>query len=290
VADRILVADDEADIANLVKMVLEAESYQVSTASDGEEALAKTVSEMPDLVLMDVIMPRKTGLEACNKLKQESKTRMIPVVMFTVLGRDIDKRMSKEAGADGHITKPFTNDDLVSEVRRCIEASRSRRFSSALGLTHEQVRQKKILLEYNPATPYESCVRDFTLEATAHGEAMLVISPTGSPICQALGGEKGVELVPLTETTLITPLLSPYADRNLALIYDSLTDIVLSTGSRQAYNFTRKMLENLAEPRFTALFLLNPEAHQQNEVNIFRNLFSEQIKYGEDGLTRVKLT
>jgi CheY-like chemotaxis protein len=290
VADRILVAEDEADIANLVKMVLEAEGYQVSVASDGEEALAKTVSEMPDLVLLDVIMPHKTGLEACSELKQQSKTRMIPIVMFTVLGREIDKRMSKEAGADGHIIKPFTSEDLLSEVRRYIEASRPRRFSSALGLTHEEVRRKKILLEYNPATPYESCIRDFTLEAKAHGETMLVISPAGSPVFQALEGEKGVELVPLKETPLITPLLSPYADQQVALIYDSLTDMILSMGSRQAYNFTRKMLENLAEPRFTALFLLNPEAHEQSEVNIFRNLFSEQIKYGKDGLIKVKLT
>ena len=119
-AECILVVDDEPDILNLAKLMLEKEGYVVSTASDGEEALQKVEAEMPDIILLDIVMPGKTGLEVCKILKAKPETRHIPVVMFTVLGQDVDRKLAKEAGSDGYFAKPFTLESLLAEVGRAI--------------------------------------------------------------------------------------------------------------------------------------------------------------------------
>jgi glycogen(starch) synthase len=117
--------DDQADILDLTKMILEGEGYHVITASSGEEALQKAETEIPDLILLDVVMPGKSGLEVCKILKTQVRTSFIPVVMFTVLSRDTDRKLIVEAGADGHFTKPFTPEGLLSEVKRQIERAKA---------------------------------------------------------------------------------------------------------------------------------------------------------------------
>jgi two-component system phosphate regulon response regulator PhoB len=119
-ADVILVVDDEADILSIARMILEVEGYRVVTASTGEEALLKADSETPDLILLDVVMSGKSGLEVCKTLKAQPKTKHIPVVMFTALGRDIDRKLGAEAGADSHFTKPFTPEALLAEVKNIL--------------------------------------------------------------------------------------------------------------------------------------------------------------------------
>jgi DNA-binding response OmpR family regulator len=121
------VADDEPDILNLAKLMLEKEGYLVSTASDGEETLQKAEAEMPDIILLDIVMPGKTGLEVCKILKAKHKTRNIPVVMFTVLGQDVDRKLAREAGCDGYFAKPFTLESLLTEVRRTILLGKARK-------------------------------------------------------------------------------------------------------------------------------------------------------------------
>lgn len=130
--DKILVVDDEADILNLAKTILEEKEFQVVTASDGEEALRKAEAEVPDLVLLDLLMPIKTGLEVCKVMKDHAKTRHIPVVIFTVHGRDIDRRKATEAGCDGYITKPFTSEVLIAEVKQHLEKARRARREKTL--------------------------------------------------------------------------------------------------------------------------------------------------------------
>lgn len=287
--DKILVVDDEADIVNLVKMILESEGYIVSTAFDGEEAIIKATSEMPDLILLDVVMPKKTGLEACRILKSQNKTKMIPILMFTVLGRDVDKKMSMEAGANGHVTKPFETEELISTVKSIIKKSKTERFSSALGLKHEALQGRKILLEYDPESPYERCVRDYVLEAKTNNEASVVISRVGSPVYNVITNEREVHLIPLEEKILISPILKKYGEEKLALTYDSITDTALSHGFSRTYNFIREIIQSMSGKRITALFLLNPEAHNPNETYSFRNLFSNQLRYDEEGLKKIKL-
>jgi DNA-binding response OmpR family regulator len=122
--NKILVVDDEFILRDLMRTVLEEEGFSVITASDGEEALAKANNEMPDLILLDLMMPGKSGLEVCKILKSQSKTRRIPVVMSTVLGREVDRVLTKEAGAEAHFMKPFSALALVTEVKRQLEAAR----------------------------------------------------------------------------------------------------------------------------------------------------------------------
>jgi len=300
--DKILVVDDEADTSNLAKLILEGEGYQVVVASDGEEALQKAGSEGPDLILLDLVMPGKSGLEVCKTLKRQTKTKFVPVLMFTVLGREADKKMSRDAGADGHFVKPFTPENLVVEVKKHLEKTRSEKFSKALGLNNTRLRGRKILLEFDPATPYERVVRDFALEARANGEAVTILTNTASTVHQAVEGEEGIEFVPLTEGMTLSPILGSYlasaldriletnAGKPLALVFDNLTDLILSMGFQSAYNFTKNTRERLSEPTLTAMFLLNPKSHPQNETHAIRNLFSDQVTYGRDGLTPVKLT
>jgi DNA-binding response OmpR family regulator len=119
-ADVILIADDEADIVSTTKMILEAEGYRVVTASTGEMALEKADSEMPDLILLDVVMPGKNGIEICKILKGNAKTKHIPVLIFTASGRDVEDLVA-QAGADGYFPKLFNPEDLLAEVKKRLD-------------------------------------------------------------------------------------------------------------------------------------------------------------------------
>jgi CheY-like chemotaxis protein len=125
VPTKILVADDEPDIRNLVRMILEKNGYQVSLASNGVEVLQKAETELPDLVLLDVVMPAKSGWEACKILKSQEKTKHIPVVIFsvlsTILGDDVSRKHAEEYGCDGYLAKPFTPDGLLAEVKKHLD-------------------------------------------------------------------------------------------------------------------------------------------------------------------------
>lgn len=124
----------------------------------------------------------------------------------------MDKRLGREAGADGHITKPFTSKDLAAEVEKHLEAVRPSKFSGALRLRHTEMKGRKMLFEFDPGTPYERCIRDFCLEARAYREAVVVLTPKASPVHQALEEEKAIDLIPLTEKTLLSPILEAHAE------------------------------------------------------------------------------
>lgn len=287
--DKILVVDDEPDILNLAKMILEGEGYDVEVTSNGKDALQKAEQE-PDLILLDIVMPGRSGFEVCKALKAGPKTSFIPVVMFTALGRDVDKKLSAESGANGHLVKPFTPEGLLAEVEKHLGRARLERFSRALGLSHAQLKGRKILFEFDPATAYQRAVRDFAFEARAQGEAVLVLTPKASVVRRTLQGEEGVEFITLAHQTMFSFMLQSYEGKPLALIFDNLTDQILFMGFQSTYNFTRNTLETLAQPEVTVLFLFNPNAHPTSETFIIRNLFSEQVTYGTNGLAKVKLT
>ena len=113
---RILIADDEPSVRSLVKRVL-SQNYTVLEATDGEEAVNMVFSQEPDLILMDILMPKMDGLTACYTIKMNQATREIPVVMLTALGYDLNKRLSQDImGAHGYITKPFNPQDLLNTI------------------------------------------------------------------------------------------------------------------------------------------------------------------------------
>ena len=110
----ILVVDDEPRIIEAVSMNLELEGYQVSAARNGYEALQKLTEDLPDLIILDVMMPEIDGFETLRKIREVST---VPVIMLTVKGEEIDKVKGLDLGADDYVTKPFSPKELVSRVK-----------------------------------------------------------------------------------------------------------------------------------------------------------------------------
>lgn len=114
---RILIADDEHNIRHILDFSLHVEGFDVISAQDGEEALALAASEAPDLVIMDVMMPGCGGIEACRRLKQDARTRQIPVVLLTARASREDREAGEAAGAAEYITKPFSPQKVIEVVQ-----------------------------------------------------------------------------------------------------------------------------------------------------------------------------
>ena len=118
----ILVADDEKHIVQLIKLYLSNEGYQVETAADGQEALEKARRLRPDLMVLDLMMPRMDGWEVCRRLRKESN---VPVIMLTARTDDVDKIVGLELGADDYVTKPFNPRELVARVKAVLRRAQS---------------------------------------------------------------------------------------------------------------------------------------------------------------------
>jgi two-component system alkaline phosphatase synthesis response regulator PhoP len=118
---KILIADDELYIRLLVKDILEPE-FTVLEASNGEEAVNITRNEQPNLVLMDILMPKLDGYTACYAIKNNELTKDIPVVMLTGVGHELNRQLSQEMGATAYITKPFNPEDLLDKARQYANA------------------------------------------------------------------------------------------------------------------------------------------------------------------------
>lgn len=113
---KILIVDDEVGVRQLVQRIL-GKSYEVLEAKDGGEAIDVSRTQKPDLILMDMMMPKVDGLTACYLIKKDESTKKIPVVMLTAITYDLNKRLSQDVmGADGYITKPFTPKELQSAI------------------------------------------------------------------------------------------------------------------------------------------------------------------------------
>lgn len=115
--EKILIVEDEEDILELVKYNLAKEGYQVITVSTGEDAIKTVTAKLPDLVLLDLMLPGMDGFEVCKSIKNNSKTSHIPIVMLTAKGEDADIVTGLELGADDYITKPFSPRVLVARLK-----------------------------------------------------------------------------------------------------------------------------------------------------------------------------
>jgi DNA-binding response OmpR family regulator len=117
VLQKVLVVDDERNIRNILDFSLESEGFYVVSAADGEEAYALALTEHPDLIILDVMMPKGDGFETCQRLKQDQRTAAIPVVLLTAkTGRD-DRQRGQDVGADEYIIKPFSPARVVEVVQ-----------------------------------------------------------------------------------------------------------------------------------------------------------------------------
>jgi two-component system, OmpR family, alkaline phosphatase synthesis response regulator PhoP len=115
--ETVLVVDDERDILELVKYNLDKEGYQVTTVASGEDALLATRSKMPDIIVLDLMLPGVDGLEVCRRLKADPKTTGIPIVMLTAKGEEADIVTGLELGAADYVTKPFSPRVLTARIR-----------------------------------------------------------------------------------------------------------------------------------------------------------------------------
>jgi len=128
----VLVADDEEDIRALVAFRLQRAGYDVITAADGEEALTLATTRLPDVVVLDMMMPKATGLEVTRTLRGQDITKEIPVILLTARAQEADVASGFEAGADDYVKKPFSPKDLQLRVQALLERQPAASAASAL--------------------------------------------------------------------------------------------------------------------------------------------------------------
>lgn len=143
---KILVIEDERDISDLVTHYLEKEGYRVAAVRNGAEGLRQVKSELPDLLILDLMLPEVDGLEICRQVRSNSKTVSLPLIMLTAKGEEIDRVVGLEMGADDYISKPFSPKELVARVKALLRRVERRKVSPVRhvygGLVLEQARHE----------------------------------------------------------------------------------------------------------------------------------------------------
>ncbi|MBP0724038.1 response regulator transcription factor [Bacillus sp. RG28] len=160
-SNKILVVDDEEHILTLIKFNLEQAGFEVVSANDGEEALAKVEIERPDLIVLDLMLPKKDGMEVCKELRLQRN--VTPILMVTAKDDEFDKVLGLELGADDYMTKPFSPREVVARVKAILR--RSKIVETPVQQVEEtdaiRIADLKVLPEY-----YEAYVADEKLELT----------------------------------------------------------------------------------------------------------------------------
>jgi DNA-binding response OmpR family regulator len=121
VSKKILIADDEPNIVAAVEFLLRRNGYEVHVARDGEEALKLVEACHPDLVLLDVMMPQKSGYEVCQRMRERPDWRHIKIIMLSAKGRDTEVNKGLSMGADVYVTKPFSTRELMGKIKDLLE-------------------------------------------------------------------------------------------------------------------------------------------------------------------------
>ena len=126
-AHKILIVDDEPNIVISLEFLMKKEGFEVAVANDGDEALDKVASFNPDLMLLDVMMPKKSGYEVCQQLRSDPAHAGLKIIMLTAKGRDIEREKGLAMGADDYITKPFSTREVVVQVEKILGSKERRR-------------------------------------------------------------------------------------------------------------------------------------------------------------------
>lgn len=121
---KVLIVDDEIDVVEVVTVLLEHEGYEIMKAYDGKQALSVVDKEIPDLIILDIMMPEIDGVEVCRRLRQREDLKEVPIVMFSAKLSAIDKKESFDAGADGFISKPFNARGFIAGIKTYLELGR----------------------------------------------------------------------------------------------------------------------------------------------------------------------
>ncbi|HTI66974.1 MAG TPA: phosphate regulon transcriptional regulator PhoB [Caulobacteraceae bacterium] len=136
----VLVVEDEDALATLLQYNLEKEGYTVGLAGDGEEALTQVDERLPDVVVLDWMLPKVSGIEVCRRLRAQSKTRNLPIVMLTARGEESDRVRGLDTGADDYLVKPFAMSELTARLRAVLRRLRP-------GLAEDRVRHGDIVID-----------------------------------------------------------------------------------------------------------------------------------------------
>ena len=123
---KVLLVDDSATVLMMERMILAAERFEIVTASNGQEAHEVAKRELPDLILMDIVMPRMSGLEACKLLRSDPATRHIPIILVTTRGEAQTMEQGYENGCNDYVTKPVNSTELLSKIRNILGAGDER--------------------------------------------------------------------------------------------------------------------------------------------------------------------
>ncbi|MEW8202115.1 MAG: response regulator [Candidatus Thiodiazotropha endolucinida] len=118
----ILIVDDEPNIVLSVEYLMKREGYQVMTANDGQVAIEMIADTRPDLLILDVMMPRKNGFEVCREIRADPALSRLPILMLSAKGREAEIKKGISLGADAYITKPFSTHDLVDKVNQLLQS------------------------------------------------------------------------------------------------------------------------------------------------------------------------
>ena len=136
----ILVVEDEAALATLLQYNLDKEGYRIDLCADGEEALIRIDEKLPDLVILDWMLPSVSGIEVCRRLRQRPTTRNLPIIMLTARGEETDRVRGLDTGADDYIVKPFLMSELAARVRAVLRRIRP-------GLAEDRIRHGDIIID-----------------------------------------------------------------------------------------------------------------------------------------------
>ena len=120
---KVLIADDEENIVISLEFLLKREGFEVLVAGDGEVALQMVAEHHPDLVLLDVMMPKRNGYEVCQRMRERPEWRGIKIIMLSAKGRDVEVSKGVSLGADLYVTKPFSNAELVAQINALLAAA-----------------------------------------------------------------------------------------------------------------------------------------------------------------------
>ncbi|MBO8172144.1 MAG: response regulator transcription factor [Bacillaceae bacterium] len=160
---KILVVDDEQPIADILKFTLEKEGYQVIVAYDGDEAVQLALSENPDLILLDIMLPKKDGMEVCRTIREKAD---MPIIMLTAKDSEVDKVVGLELGADDYVTKPYSSRELLARVKAHLRRHQKEQQPSR---PNNQIRIHELVIDlnsyqvYKADTPVELTYREFEL-------------------------------------------------------------------------------------------------------------------------------
>ena len=136
----VLVVEDEDALATLLQYNLDKEGYEVALAQDGEEALMMVDERLPDLVVLDWMLPKVSGIEVCRRLRSRSETRNIPIILLTARGEETDRIRGLDTGADDYVVKPFSMSELTARIRAVLRRIRP-------GLAEDRIRQGDITID-----------------------------------------------------------------------------------------------------------------------------------------------